>query len=131
MAGKWWQRLFPKYGNWGAPGWSGGGYTVSQMDPDVLAVEPVDSMDLNFKLHDIGYQTAIKAFEENQIDYRSMLHATAVADEKLIERLLDMCPDPRKWKRPTHCCHLYARLYRYGAIGGFWVKVKLQRIIFG
>lgn len=54
----WWQRLIPRYGNWGGVGWSGG---VWNNDPALTDwdVDPVDAMDDLFKWHDQAYQTGM------------------------------------------------------------------------
>lgn len=53
---KWWQRLCPKYGNWGGPGWSAGRYNNNPSLTDWKVVA-IDAMDHLFKRHDKGYQS--------------------------------------------------------------------------
>lgn len=62
---KWWQRLFPHYGNWGGPGWSGGQWCN---DPEKTRwdVVGIDDMDEFFRFHDHAYQTGRK---RNQADW--------------------------------------------------------------
>lgn len=86
---KWWQYLFPCYGNWGGPGYSAGCWNN---DPSLTdwSVDGVDDMDRLFKAHDFIYQTG------GDMD---------AADRELVARL-----------KVLHVRGLKARLYRIGAI---------------
>lgn len=100
----WWQRLFPTYGNWGGPGWSGGCWP--EPGETDWSVSPVDSMDRCFKEHDSHYQRTgdIK-----------------VADGNLVDDLLYLRWDPRSWEEPAKG-FFWTNLYRLGAIVIFWLK---------
>lgn len=84
----WWQRLFPRYGNWGAPGWSAGAWNN---DPEATdwTVPAIDAMDAAFKRHDWRYQHG-----------RDMV----LADVRLLRDLQYVEPPTR-----------YGRLYRRAA----------------
>lgn len=72
----WWQRLFPRYGNWGAPGWSAGGWNNDPALTD-WSVAAVDDMDAAFKRHDWRYQHG---------------RDTVLADLRLIRDLFRVAP---------------------------------------
>lgn len=52
---EWWQWFVPRYGNWGAPGWSGGAWVDDPAKTD-WEVGSVDDLDEIFKVHDKAYQ---------------------------------------------------------------------------
>lgn len=95
---KWWQ-LFPRYGNWGAPGYSAG---VWNNDPALTdwSVPGIDAMDDLFKWHDWAYQ---HGFDRD------------AADHNLVVDLLAL--QVSGW---------YARFYRIGAIVVFstWPLIR-------
>jgi hypothetical protein len=98
---RWWQRLIPRYGNYGCPGWSAGEWNNDPALTD-WTVPPVDAMDALFRAHDYAYQAGA-----SRID----------ADRKLVKGLLAV--DVRG---------LYPRLYRLGAIAafaahGWWLRL--------
>lgn len=51
----WWQRVIPRYGNWGGPGWSAGAWNNNPALTD-WGVGTIDGMDQAFKEHDWVYQ---------------------------------------------------------------------------
>lgn len=97
----WWQRLFPRYGNWGAPGWSAG---VWNNDPELTdwSVEAVDEMDAAFKRHDWRYQHG-----------RDMV----LADVRLLRDLMRIDPDTR-----------YGRVYKRLAMAAFSAHIAFRLI---
>lgn len=97
----WWQRLIPRYGNWGGVGWSGG---VWCNDPALTDwdVDPIDDMDTVFMWHDEAYQTG-KALD--------------IADAVLVAAL-----------RALRVTGIRARLYRIGAMFVFTVWPVVRRI---
>lgn len=90
-----WQRLIPKYGNWGGPGWCGGEYCN---DPTKTKwhVSWIDDMDKAFYEHDEMYQK-----------HPCSDHWRKMADLILVRKLQRI--NPKGW---------YANAYRIGAI---WV----------
>lgn len=88
----WWQRLIPRYGNWGGVGWSAGRWNNDPAATD-WTVPPVDAMDALFKAHDRAYQTGACRIE---------------ADRLMVGGL-----------REVGVKGLYARLYRGGAMAVF------------
>lgn len=52
----WWQAIFPRYGNWGGPGWSAGMYNNDPALTD-WSVPGIDAMDNLYKVHDRAYQS--------------------------------------------------------------------------
>lgn len=94
---RWWKYLFPRYGNWGGPGWSCGRWCP----PGVVdwEVKPVDAMDELFRAHDWNYQ----------------LHKCRhCADEQLIDGL-----------RFVNVKGVWPNTYRIGALIGFWIRCKM------
>ncbi len=67
----WWQRLIPRYGNWGGVGWSAGCWNN---DPDCTdwSVAALDELDYCFKLHDLAYQTGLSWLEADTELLRSL-----------------------------------------------------------
>lgn len=102
----WWQRLIPRYGNWGGVGWSGGTWCNDPALTDWDA-EPIDYMDEIFKAHDEAYQTG------KNLD---------IADRVLVTAL-----------RYVRAVGIYARLYRIGAMIAFtlwpWIRKTWRKII--
>lgn len=92
---RWWQRLIPRYGNWGGPGWSGGKWCPPN-ETD-WSVKPVDNMDAAFARHDMGYQAP---FIRN-VD----------ADRDLVSDL-----------KAINVRGVWANIYRVGAILIFTIK---------
>lgn len=96
-----WQRLFPRYGKWGAPGYSAGRWNNDPARTD-WSVNGVDKMDFAFKRHDYAYQRG---------------RDRVLADRRLVAEL--------RTARPRG---LYARLYRRAAIGLFAALVRLREL---
>lgn len=94
---KWWQWFFPRYGNWGGPGWSAGRWNPPVTD---WAKSAVCVMDEFFKTHDFAYQHGCDR---------------DVADHNLIQNLKQVTVKGGK-----------ATLYRIGAIACFsvWPKIR-------
>lgn len=88
---KWWQR-FPRYGNWGGPGWSAGCWNPIDTDWNFIAIDDMDEL---FKWHDFAYQNG---FDRD------------VADHNLVQDL-----------RRVKANGVKAKLYRLGAIVCFTV----------
>lgn len=59
---KWWQ-WFPRYGNWGGPGWSAGCWNPFGTDWDFVAIDEMDEL---FKWHDFAYQNG---YDRDVADY--------------------------------------------------------------
>lgn len=98
----WWQRLIPRYGNWGGPGWSAGRWNPSVTN---WAVDAVDSMDELFKWHDWAYQNG---FDRTVADY-TLTH--------------DL--------RRVRVAGVYANLYRLGAIVLFIIWPAFRSLLKG
>lgn len=105
---KWWQRLFPHYGNWGGPGWSGGRWCN---DPAVTdwSVPGIDDMDELFRLHDHAYQTG-----------RSRMRADW-------DLLCDLWFLGRRWGDLPET--FYGRFYRWLAMASFSVLLASRWLI--
>lgn len=116
-----WRRLFPKYGNWGGPGWSGGAYPKYYEDTD-WEVPGIDSMDELFKDHDQKYQLALKEYREGRLSHTQLGELWQFADVVLLRNLRLLWPNPRNWKRPAPCC-LYAKVYRFLCRWAFTARV--------
>jgi RHS repeat-associated protein len=102
--GLWTEKLVPRYGSWGGPGWSGG----NTFPP----LGPVDSMDECFKEHDECYGWGKGAcYKPNIKD----------CDSKLVNCLQKLPKDPRSWKRQPKY-PLTAQLYRDAAMATFEIK---------
>jgi len=114
----WWQKVFPKYGNWGGPGWSGGCYPSSPKETD-WSIQPIDAMDLIFRNHDRRYQNAIKRYPEREDLQKEVFKK---ADEDLIRLLKSLEFDPNLWilKPPKNLW--YAKYYRICAIYVFEIR---------
>lgn len=122
-----WPRLFPTYGNWGGPGWSGGEYPSSPSDTD-WEVPSVDSMDEVFKEHDRRYQLAISDYDNGLITEEEKENFWVEADKFLVKSLDDMPMDPNKWEnKPTTCKTWYAWGYRKLAILSFNILIWLRK----
>lgn len=93
----WWQYLFPRYGNWGGPGWSAGCWNPTETD---WFVPTIDAMDELFKRHDWSYQ------HNEDLD---------AADANLVEKL-----------RQIRVRGTYAKAYRIGAIAIFTVWPRIR-----
>ena len=104
----WLARLIPTYGNWGGPGWTGG--TREYLNWDKSAV---DSLDVLFYIHDLGYFKS-----KCEADKRR-------ADIRLITNLEALPQNSRKWLK-SPASPFYAELYRTTAIWVFqavaWVR---------
>jgi len=120
-----WQKLFPKYGNWGGPGWSGGRYINGPLDPETAAVGYIDSLDYIFWCHDGLYRRALWLFNNKRIDSQQFSAAISKADRWLLKKLKAMPADPRKWWEPATDWR-YAWAYRKAAILAFTVKPALH-----
>lgn len=96
----WWQRLIPRYGNWGGVGWSAGRWNNDPVLTD-WSVSAIDAMDELFKWHDWAYQ---HGFDRD------------TADANLVMDLLDLSVDGT-------CQHLY----RIGAIVIFTICPLIRR----
>lgn len=94
----WWQRMIPRYGNWGAPEWSAREWNANPALTD-WSVNSIDRMDSAFKCHDYAYQRG-----------RDVVRA----DRELLQALRGI--EPRG---------VYARLYRRGVYMVFGVRVYL------
>ena len=102
--GLWTEKLVPRYGSWGGPGWSGG----NTFPP----LGPVDSMDECFKEHDECYGWGKGACYKPNIKN---------CDRKLANCLKKLPKDPISWtKSPKH--PLTAQLYRDAAMALFVIK---------
>jgi RHS repeat-associated protein len=102
--------LFPYYGNWGAPLWSGG-----IAGGDVGPNPPVDSMDECFKAHDMCYG-----------DRTCHLKQTAQrrnCDRRLLQCLSLLPKDSREWANPAPHPE-YASAYRRAATAVFWLRAR-------
>jgi len=96
---RWWQRLIPRYGNWGGPGWSSGKWCPPG-ETDWF-VSGVDDLDEAFKRHDWKYQNGVE---------------WDVADAELL-RDMDAIPCRRlTWR---------ARIYRRLSMAVFATRAKL------
>lgn len=95
----WWQRLFPRYGNWGGIGWSAG---IWNNDPALTdwSISAIDEMDELFKWHDWAYQHGC------DLD---------AADWNLVHDLGMVCPQT-----------VYGKFYRLLAMTAFtaWPKIR-------
>ena len=102
---KWWKYLFPTYGNWGAPGWSGGEWVTDPARTN-WDKQPVDEMDALFKEHDRGYQSGSEGISP--------------ADAQLVAGLKEL-----------NVRGAYKNAYRVCAIAAFSVKIffKGMRLI--
>ena len=90
----WWQRLCPRYGNWGGIGWSAGKWNNDPLLTD-WSVPSIDAMDELFKWHDWAYQHCLDR---------------DVADHNLVQDLLALDVNG-----------LYPKFYRLGAIAVFTI----------
>jgi len=128
---KLWQYLFPTYGNYGGPGWSGGARMNNYAEVD-WSVQPSDSLDECFHDHDKDYQASIAKFDSGEINDVEKNQMWVKADEALVGRIKEISADPKKWpKPPTKNSTKYAWFYRKGALVGFWCKVKLYSCKYG
>ena len=118
-----WSKLFPRYGNWGGPKWSGGAFPKTPEDTD-WSVPGIDSMDDLFKEHDRGYQKAIKEHSAGISDADGLDSDWEAADDALVNGLGNLPADPRKWPRASPCW-CYAWGYRKLAVWAFWTRLKL------
>ena len=116
-----WQRVFPKYGNWGGPGWSGGAYPKDPKDTD-WSVAAIDSMDELFKKHDGSYQEAITLFRDGSIARGPMYALQEAADKVLVKEVGELSSNPKNWGEPA-ASSWYARVYRYLVLGSFYPKI--------
>lgn len=91
---QWWQWFFPRWGNYGCPGWSSGRW-CSHPDETDWSIPAVDAMDELFKQHDWAYQ---HGFDRN------------TADHNLVQEL-----------KALEVCGVWATLYRAGAMACFSV----------
>lgn len=89
---RWWQWFFPRYGNWGGPGWSAKCWNPSPTRWHISAICPMDEL---FKDHDFAYQHG---------------HDRDVADHNLVADLDAIEVDG-----------FYAQCYRIGAMLCFTV----------
>lgn len=99
---RWWQRLIPRYGNWGGVGWSAGRWNNDPALTD-WSVEPVDALDAECKFHDWAYQ---HNFDRD------------AADWNLVRGL--------KGVRPAT---LYGKFYRLLAMAAFTVWPRVRRLL--
>jgi len=120
---KLWQYLFPVYGKYGGPGWSGGIRINDYRDVD-WSVEPVDSLDQCFYNHDKDYQYSIELKDENKIELLEKYLLWIKADEKLVKSIKEISANPKEWDRPpVENSIKYAWFYRKAALIGFWFKI--------
>lgn len=101
---EWWQWLFPRYGNYGAPGWSGGAWVDDPAKTD-WSVAPVDALDAVLMQHDRDYQDG---------------ELWVLADVNLVAALHNLTPP----------ASLHGRAYRIGAIVIFSIHVAYM-LLFG
>jgi len=114
-----WHKFLPTYGNWGGAGYSGGCFPESPKFTNWL-VNPADSMDELFKMHDRQYQYVIKkGFSKN---FSNSLFATA--DKQLLRELCVLPKDPVDWINPPVCDYRYARFFRWITKFIFRLKIK-------
>ena len=85
---KWAERIVPRYGKYGGPGYG---------DP-TYRTEPFDQMDEFFRQHDKNWAQGLGD----------------KADKKLAEQLNVLNPNPRKWDPPSDNI-LWSKIYRKGA----------------
>jgi hypothetical protein len=105
------RRLCPSYGNWGAPGWSGGQWIsaeeIKKWTPAQVAalwlIPPIDEMDACFKRHDWAYQHPEEGITQWQADLR------------LVDELSTINPKG-----------IYANAFWYMARKIFYIKGTLQ-----
>jgi len=119
-----WNRVYPTYGNWGGPGWSGGTYPKTWRDTD-WSVPATDSMDALFKEHDGYYQETIRLYEEKKISYSEMFTLQESADQILVKKAGGLSRDPRKWADPA-ASTWYAFVYRYLVLLLFYPKIWIM-----
>jgi hypothetical protein len=113
-------RMCPRYGNWGGPGWSGGTFPARPSDTD-WSIPGIDSMDDLFKEHDRGYQDALSAYNSQDINKSEMIGFWDDADKNLVSGLGGLSRSPGRWSRPAPNT-LWAWFYRNLGMGSFWIK---------
>jgi len=118
------QRICPRYGNWGGPGWSGGTFPAEPKDTN-WSVDSKDSLDQLFKEHDRRYQDAIVEFRNDGTTHAEMMRAFEGADKILVAEVGALSSNPRKWERPAKSSW-YARVYRYLVLGSFYPKIWIM-----
>ncbi len=98
----WWQRLIPRYGNWGGVGWSSGRWNNDPAQTD-WSVRAVDEMDEAFRQHGWPYQ------HSGDRD---------AADRDLVLALRDIRP-----------ATFYGKFYRLLAMTAFTVWPRVRRLL--
>lgn len=121
------QRVCPRYGNWGGPGWSGGEFPATPEDTD-WSVGTEDSLDAFFKQHDRSYQNSIKSFKDGSITKAEMYDLQEIADVILVRNVGGMSMNPLNWTRPPKgWLHvLYGAVYRKLVLYSFYPKIWIM-----
>ena len=131
--GNQWERLVPRYGNWGGPGWTGGQETpYEKLNPEQqkALLEPIDEMDALFKTHDLCYSNArVKRDKVMNNKYATKAEKEAArqqfendiqrADRELGKNLRNLNSNPGNWSPPAPN-PLWAGTYRSMAQTWFW-----------
>jgi len=119
-----WQRLIPKYGNYGGPGWSGGAMMDDYSEVD-WSVVPSDSLDWLFHCHDKVYQKAIEQEINKEITDKEMTKLWLGGDKVLVDGINLLSNNPKEWPLPpTINSNRYAWFYRKIALAAFWSRVN-------
>lgn len=106
-------RIIPRYGNYGAPGYSAGIYNDNPELTD-WSIAPTDDMDKAFKYHDYHYQ------------HQNFVHTIYKADKDLVDDLISI-GNPWAWKISPKTM-IYAFLYRQAAIKLFFLKMLWEHL---